>query len=107
LYCGTCCAWKNLSVKQNHYYIHKINIKINFYFESEGNLITQLYGSNIKINEIYNIVNNGLLFFIGEIEINLKKNEEINPTDLKRLIMQNEMILIQTRQNHKNFAKCY
>lgn len=114
--CITCRAWKSSSIKKDNYYIHRINIKnyyciildfcnnlnINLYFEYEEKLIKQLSGPYIKQNKIYDIVDNELQFLIGDINIVIGKNDEINSENLR---MQAELKLFQMKtvaQFHQN-----
>lgn len=114
--CRTCCAWKSLSYKKDNYYIHRINVKINYcittdfcnnlyinlYFEYEGKLLKQLSGPNIKQNEMYDIVDDELQFLLGDLTIFIGKNNETNYENLR---MQNELKLIQMKtvaQFHQN-----
>lgn len=114
--CRTCCAWKNSSIKKDNYYIQRINVKINYritldfcnnlninlYFEYEEKLINQLSGPYIKQNKIYDIVDNELQFLIGDLNIVIGKNDEINSENLR---IQNELKLIQMKavsQFHQN-----
>lgn len=114
--CKICCSWINSSIKNDSYYINKINIKMNYctmtdfcnnlninlYFEYKGKLITQLRGLNIKYNEFNNIVDNELQIFIGEITINFGKKQEINPIEVENLRMQNEIALTQFKEQIQN-----